>query len=414
MRNRKIKETSEQTSAVPTQNPVIEYVEMLHKTAIELQTSSFKTTRFNDGLDNVRDNIKRLLLAINNALPAIEKIKSTPVSVIYPPELTHRLQSAEKFSNQAEESLKKVQQEFSKRKRLIALTQDRYRQQLAEIDNNNEIQRKRALQQKYKYLLTEKGMIQAQLTALEKKNQTSSIRSIFGSNKKNPTQLCYVELNLKTVEKAIAATRKELGDELSTDFYNENSVLLTECANQLLRVNREYDVKIKAAEDELKLRETNLFKLYVESEKIKFQSVCSIDRGLMILIVKMNAILSQLDQAIDVAFKRHQEKNKVQSSRNSALFPGIEPNFSSLIKISSNCQLQIHDMNNVIRCPESGNLTVVELMQRYASIDEASRMAFLSDQDAESVVDIILPQTTNEHITPLLSSERLLRRPSGV
>lgn len=414
MLNRKITDNPEQTSGVPTQNPVIEYVEILHKTAIELQTNSFKTTKFKDGLDNIRECIKRLLLIINSALPAIEKIKTITAPVKLSPELTHRMQAAERLTNQSEETLKNIQQEYSKRKRLIAITQEKYQQQLNEIDNNSEIQRKRALQQKYKSLLSEKGMIQAQLTALESKNQTSSIKSIFGSNKKNPTQLCYVELNLKAVEKEIAATHKELGDELSTDFYNENSVLLTECANQLLRVNKEFGIKIKAAEDELKLRETNLFKLYVESEKIKFQSVCSIDRDLMILIVKMNALLGQIDQAIDLAYQQYQQKNKVQSSRNNTLFPNAEPNFASLIKIANNCQSQLHEMNGVIRCPESGNLTIAELMQRYTSTDEATRAAFLSDKNSEDVVDTILPRTSNEHVTPLLSSERLLRRPGGV
>jgi hypothetical protein len=188
MLNRKITDNPEQTSAVPTQNPVIEYVEILHKTAIELQTNSFKTTKFKDGLDNIRECIKRLLLIINSALPAIGKIKTITAPVKLSPELTHRMQAAERLTNQSEETLKNIQQEYSKRKRLIAITQEKYQQQLNEIDNNSEIQRKRALQQKYKSLLSEKGMIQAQLTALESKNQTSSIKSIFGSNKKNSTQ----------------------------------------------------------------------------------------------------------------------------------------------------------------------------------------------------------------------------------
>lgn len=414
MFDRKIENNNDQKNTIPTQNPVIEYVMLVNKAVVELQANSLKTTRFNDGLENVRAILKRLLAIITRALPAIENIKSTSAPVKLPVELAHRLQLAEKLSRQSEETLKSIQREYSNRKQLIALMQTELQKNANEIDHDSAIQHIRSLQQRYKALLTEMSLIKSQLASVVKSNNEFSFQSLFGSNRKNPTQLCYIESNLKKVEKEILMVEEELGDDITTDFYRENTILITECANQLIRVNKEYSAKIRAAEDELKLRETNLFKLYVESEKIKLQSICSIDRALMLLIVRINILLIAVDQAIDQAYQRYNGVNKTQSSRITTMFSSAEPNFATLIKISSDCKTQIQAMNSAIRCPESGNLTVAELIERYNSADVMTQIAFTNDHCADSVIEDIIPRVANESVTPLLSSERLLRRPSGI
>lgn len=414
MFDRKIENNYDQKNTIPTQNPVIEYVLQVNKAVVELQANSLKTTRFNDGLENVRAILKRLLATISRAMPAIENIKSTSGPVKLPVELTHRLQLTEKLSRQSEEILKNIQQEYSNRKRLIALMQTELQKKANEIDHDSVIQHKRSLQQRYKSLLTERSLIKSQLASVEKNNNEFSFQSLFGSSRKNPTQLCYIESNLRKVEKELVVVGDELGADITTDFYRENTELITECANQLIRLNKEYSAKIRAAEDELKLRETNLFKLYVESEKIKLQSICSIDRALMLSIVRINVLLIAVDQAIDQAYQRYNGMNKTQSSRITTMFSSAEPNFATLIKISSDCQTQIQAMNSAIRCPESGNLTVAELIERYNSADVITQIAFTSDQCADSVIEDIVPRAVNENVTALLSSERLLRRPSGI